>query len=256
LFLFAKIAEYLLDPWALLSLAVMVGAVLLFTRRWRAGRILVAVGLVGQVMVENLPLGPAAHLLEDRFPPPAVMPERVDGIIVLGGAIDPVLSAARGRTAVTAAADRVIALLDLVHRYPGARAVYSGGSGRPFAPEAREAPWMRELLVDMGSNPEAVAYEDRSRNTRENALFSREMMQPQPGETWLLVTSALHMPRAVGAFRGIGWPVVAYPVDYQTAPGQSVSGGRWLHAVMHEALGLAWYRLQGWSPELLPAPEP
>ena len=61
-----------------------------------------------------------------------------------------------------------------------------------------------------------LTLEDRSRNTIENAVYSKALAQPKPGERWLLVTSALHMPRAMGAFRQAGFAVEAYPVDYQT----------------------------------------
>ena len=58
--------------------------------------------------------------------------------------------------------------------------------------------------------------EDKSRNTVENALFARQIAMPKPGDRWLLVTSAYHMPRAIGVFRHAGFPVEAYPVDWRT----------------------------------------
>jgi uncharacterized SAM-binding protein YcdF (DUF218 family) len=105
-----------------------------------------------------------------------------------------------------------------------------------------------------------MTFESRSRNTRENALFSRELMRPKPGEVWLLVTSAVHMPRAMGAFRAVGWTMLPYPVDYLTT-GEAVpplrlapDGLRSLGAVGHELAGLAYYRLRGWIGALLPSP--
>jgi len=254
-FLFAKMVEYILDPAGLLWWATAAGVLLLFTRRWRVGRMLAAGTVAAAIVLDLLPFGPLVEMLEDRFPPPAEMPAQVDGIVVLGGSIDPVVSAARGRPTVVAAADRITALVALVHRYPQARAVFTGGAGNPLTPGAKEAPWVRTLLAEMGCDASSVAIEDRARNTHENAVLTKALMRPKPGETWLLVTSAVHMPRAVGAFRAVGWPVVAYPVDYQTdGTFHPAGGGRWLDVLLHEGLGLAWYRLQGWSDALLPAP--
>jgi uncharacterized SAM-binding protein YcdF (DUF218 family) len=106
--------------------------------------------------------------------------------------------------------------------------------------------------------------ENRSRNTAENAAFSKALVAPKPGERWLLVTSAMHMPRAIGAFREAGFPVEAYPVDYQTNGWQdlrnvfgSLSGGLGqLDGALHEWIGLIAYRLTGKSSALFPGPLP
>ena len=75
---------------------------------------------------------------------------------------------------------------------------------------------LRRFLRDQQLPSRRILFEDRARNTYENAVFSRSLAQPRPGERWLLVTSAAHMPRAVGCFEQLGWPVIAYPVDYRT----------------------------------------
>ena len=69
-----------------------------------------------------------------------------------------------------------------------------------------------------GLDARRILVETRSRNTYENAVYSKELAQPQPGQIWLLVTSANHMPRAVGCFRAVGFDVIPYPVDYDTGP--------------------------------------
>jgi hypothetical protein len=74
----------------------------------------------------------------------------------------------------------------------------------------------RRMLPAIGIAPERIVYEDRSRNTHENAQFTRDMLNPGADEIWLLVTSAWHMPRSMGVFRAAGFPVVPYPVDYTT----------------------------------------
>ena len=262
MFALVKLVEALFRPFNLVFLLAGFGALLLFTRRWRLGRGVIVAALTAALLPAVLPLGQwLTGALEGRFPAPAALPAHVDGIVVLGGAVDPRMSARQGMPAIRGAADRITAMVILSRRYPEARIVYSGGSGDPLDQEHREAPEVRRLLSDMGCGIAAMRFEDRSRNTHENAVFSRELMAPTPGETWLLVTSAMHMPRAVGSFRAVGWPVIAYPVDYATLGGLDwrprfdVGGGLGqLEGAAHELLGLVLYRLSGWTDALLPGP--
>jgi uncharacterized SAM-binding protein YcdF (DUF218 family) len=106
-----------------------------------------------------------------------------------------------------------------------------------------------------------VTLEPRSRNTVENAVFSKAIAQPKPGERWLLVTSAQHMPRSVGAFRQAGFPVEAYPVAWRTDVhyrfGLSLTIGSnlaRLDLAANEWVGLLAYWLAGQSSALWPAP--
>jgi uncharacterized SAM-binding protein YcdF (DUF218 family) len=104
--------------------------------------------------------------------------------------------------------------------------------------------------------------EGRSRTTYENAAFTRPLIHPAPGERWLLVTSAYHMPRAMGVFRAQGLNLEAYPVDWRTRgwadakrPFLTLSGGLGrLDTAVHEWVGLIGYRLTGRTQELFPAP--
>ena len=107
-----------------------------------------------------------------------------------------------------------------------------------------------------------VTFEARSRTTRENAVYTRELVEPKPGERWLLVTSSWHMPRAIGCFRQVGFDVTAYPVDFRTRgpsdrvrPFQYASEGlRRLDLATKEWAGLIGYRLMGYVPEIFPDP--
>src|SRR5207247_3081186 len=101
-------------------------------------------------------------------------------------------------------------------RYPSARIAFSGGSGRLFYDGASEADLALRLFESFGIARDRIALDDKSQDTDENARFTKALVDPKPGERWLLVTSAHHMPRAVGVFRAAGFPVEAFPVDYRT----------------------------------------
>jgi uncharacterized SAM-binding protein YcdF (DUF218 family) len=169
-----------------------------------------------------------------------------------------------GEIGINEAAERVVAVPALAKRYPAARIIYSGGDAGLFVHQESEADVVTELFESFGIPAGRIILEARSRNTIENAVYSKALAQPKPGERWLLVTSALHMPRAIGAFRQAGFAVEAYPVDYQTSGWEDVldvvgglSGGlSGTDKAMHEWIGLIAYRITGKTSELFPGPRP
>jgi uncharacterized SAM-binding protein YcdF (DUF218 family) len=267
-FVLSKILGILFDPATLLLLVFGAGLILLafagrhpFSPLRKLALRLLVLASAAAILVAVFPLGLwLTAQIENRFPIPQPMPQRVDGVIVLGGFIDPVASQARGRASVGGSIDRLFALLSLARAYPQAKLVVTGGSGSLLHPDASEAPVVRQLLADMGFPIERVIFEGKSRNTVENAVFSKEMINPAPGETWLLVTSAAHMARSVSCFRKAGWEVVAYPVDWRTWPGQLrlrfdlVGGLSHLGSALHELYGLAAYYMLGRTSEIFPSP--
>ena len=247
----------------LISLGVL-GLLLLLTRFTRLASWLVVTSLVLLAVAGLSPLGNLLILpLEQRFPhwdPSHVAP---DGIVMLGGEISPSISLERGTIAFTESAARFVATLELARRYPNARIVISGGTGSLLYDEQPEAGVAVQEFEALGIPHDRLSAEEQSRNTVENAVFSRLIANPQPGERWLLVTSAYHMPRAVGTFRAAGFPIEPYPVGYQTrGPGDAVrpsgvvSKGLGLTDIAaHEWLGLLVYRLTGRTLELFPGPQ-
>ena len=123
---------------------------------------------------------------------------------MLGGAVDQNLTEARGIPALNGAAERMTEFVVLARRYPEAKLVFTGGQGSLVHGGTTEADVARRLFDALGVPEARVTYEDEARNTWENALLTRRLVEPKPGETWLLVTSASHMPRSVGAFRQAG----------------------------------------------------
>lgn len=180
---------------------------------------------------------------------------------MLGGAIDPVISQRRDQVALTDSAERVTVVAKLARDYPKARIVFSGGNAALFPQAPPEANFVLSLWESFGIPRERVSLETRSRNTAENAAFTKALVEPKPGERWLLVTSAEHMPRAIGCFRRVGFPVEAYPVDWHTRPrwrfalSRSIGGGlARTDLAAHEWEGLFAYWLTGRTSALFPAP--
>src|SRR5947209_5869089 len=262
-FILAKILGFFALPSNILISLGVIGIVLMATRFARAGRRLVVAALVLIATAGLSPLGNAIILpLEDRFPPWDAARGAPTGIISLGGAFDTVVSPARHEVALNEAAERLTAIAELARRYPQARIVFTGGSGRIIYDGVTEASLAARLFESFGIAKERIVLEDKSRDTDENARFTKNLLQPKPGERWLLVTSAHHMPRSIGTFRAAGFPVEALPVDYRTRgavdllrPFSNVGDGlRRTDTAAREWVGLAAYRLTGRTNELFPAP--
>jgi uncharacterized SAM-binding protein YcdF (DUF218 family) len=262
----SRIVGWLSDPRHLAFTVLVVGVALLFTRRWRMGRALVAVCVLGALVLQPVPLGAyLVRLLESRFPPPTSLPERIDGIVLLGGDFHPVLVARHGPYSLGRhGGQRVAAFVDLARRYPEARLYFTGGVefDVPGLGTWNEAHAARLLFEARGLDPRRVIHEDRARNTFENATLTHALARPNAGETWVLVTMARHMPRAVGSFRRAGWTVTPYPVDFRVPVPVAWGEIGWsfdfgltmIEEAMHELVGLVSYRLLDRTDALFPGP--
>jgi uncharacterized SAM-binding protein YcdF (DUF218 family) len=250
-FTLSKIFWTLVQP-ANLLVALLVIAVVWLWCAPRSGRWLVTVLVIGAVLIGALPIG--EYLLRDienTYPIP-VLPARVDGVIVLAGFVSPGASASHHQIQVNERAARLLEFIMLAHRYPNAKLVFTGGSGNPMMQEAREADYVKQAWIDMGLDPARVIWERDSRNTYENAVASKALARPKPGENWVLITSAVHLPRAVAIFEKQGWHVIPYPVNFitETTPlwqrEFSVSNNLWLLSeALREMIGMAAYRATG-----------
>ncbi len=261
-FILSKILGFIAVPSNLLVVIGLTGIALLRTRFSRAGLLLLVACVTLIAAIGVLPVGNALILpLEERFPPWDPARGAPTGIIVIGGVIDPEISAARGQVALDKAAERMTTVVELARQYPTARIVFAGGGWGLFSSRP-EADFAVKFFESLRVPRDRIMVETQSRNTAENAIFSKRLIAPKPGERWLLVTSAAHMPRAIGAFRQAGFPVEAYPVDYQTRGwddlwtfSESVGVGlAKTDAVIHEWLGLFAYWATGRIPVLFPGP--
>lgn len=257
-----KIAWFFLQPSSLLLLLFALGAVLIWRGAARAGQRIMVVSALLYGILGLSPLGVWLMLpLEDRHPramlsvdqPPA-------GIIVLGGAIDTLVAGARDGPAFNEAAERMTEAVLLARRYPEARLAFTGGQIEILYAGVTEAAAARKFFTDFGIDPARMIFEDRARTTWENALYTKALIDGRARGGWLLVTSAFHMPRALGCFQTQGVDVRPWPVDYRTRGAQDwlrlfprpSEGLRRIDLAAKEWISLFLHRMAGRTPRFLP----
>lgn len=258
----AKAFWLIAQPGNLLVLLTILGAVLLLTRWQRLGRWLVLATACVLLTIAAMPVGDwALQPLENRFPRLTELPRRVDGIIMLGGAVDTLITYERGEPNMGDETERLIAFADLARRYPQAKLVATGGGLSLDGGRFREADATREALEWLGTDTTQIIFERASRNTFENVVDSKAIAHPKPGETWILITSAYHMPRSVGLFRAEDWPVIPDPVDYRTSGKAQIDANidltaslKLLSIAAKEWTGMLANRILGRSRCLFPGP--
>lgn len=261
----SRVLFFLLQPSHLAMLLVGAGLLLLLFRP-RAARVGKGMAIAGFAVLLALGFSPIGHALllplEERFSRGPLPVEPVAGIIMLGGFEDPSVSRARGALMLNESAERLTETVFLARQFPDAKVVFTGGDASLILAGESAAPAVAEFLQAAGVAPERIVLEGKSRNTHENAVFLRDLLEPQPADRWLLVTSAWHMPRAVGAFRQAGFHVLPWPVDYRTRgagdlmmPFDKLTEGlRRTDMAVREWMGLVAYRLMGRTDALFPAP--
>lgn len=249
-------------PSQLLLLCVLGGALALALGWQRLGRWLCIAGAGGILLFGLTPLPRMlGDILQERFPQPA-LPERLTGILLLAGGERGYATERYGEPQLNAFGSRYVTALRLAVRYPEARLVFIGGpSQNPRTGQLDQTGVARRLLGSVGIDPRRISYDDTATDTCDSASIARARVRPEPTDRWAVVTSAVHMPRTVACFRAAGWDVIAQPADYQGAvqwwspPAfRIVENLAVLDIVLHEWLGLAYYRWTGRTRELFPAP--
>lgn len=255
----SRLLEYVSNPSSLLTISVIVGAAAMAMRQWRLAVQIHAITVAIVVFVGILPGGVWLALpLERWYPEHPSLPAKVAGIVALGGTQRPAQSAAWNQP-ILSDPTPIATLVALGRNYPDARLVFTGGSHPSDAKNVTESRIVHEFLLEMGVDADRLLYEDRSRNTLENALFSRDLVRPNRSEPWILVGQAISLPRAVAVFRHLGWDVIPYPAGYLTsgdpsilAPPDLAGGLRLASLALHEWGGLIVYRIMGYTDQLIP----
>ena len=197
--------------------------------------------------------------LETQFKHNPELPGQIDGIILLGGSIEPETSRAWRQLELNYSAERLTSFVELARRYPEAKLVFTGGNASINRDKPTEAGILKLHWHQLGLDPKRVQFEIQAKNTAENANYTKQLVKPSPDSKWLLITTAFHMPRSIGVFCQNSWSLIPYPVDHQINPDNLfeinfnlLGHAGHLKQAIHEWLGLVAYYLTGKIPDLLP----
>jgi uncharacterized SAM-binding protein YcdF (DUF218 family) len=215
-FYLSKLAWALLSPGNLIIILFIFGTLLLLLKLHRIARWLLVTNTLVAGLVLSYPVGDwIIQPLEQRFSQPAQLPAQIDGIIILGGGEDLKRSLSWNVAELGLGGDRYIAAKKLADIYPFAPVIFSGGSGSiQLQNTGAEGHIAQQIFNDLGLLPSRLILESESRNTYENFRNLQPLLKPDG--TYLLITSAFHMPRSVGIARKQGVHVIPYPVDYRS----------------------------------------
>jgi uncharacterized SAM-binding protein YcdF (DUF218 family) len=253
----SKFLSILIDPFNLVLL-LAVGGLICWKKRPLALRLLVASMFLLVIFACPETSLVLTRSLENQYRDSDVAQEaEAQAIIVLGGTIH-MPSSDHHASGLIEPSDRLL-LTYRLYRAGKAPVIICSGGNNPLlgdAGRASEARSMSGLLEEWGVPAAAIEVEEGSINTRENALFSYRLLAARGIRKIILVTSAMHMPRAAGAFRKAGFEVLPAPADFRTGWGRPNPIFLWLPsagslehsgAALHEWLGLWVYRLRGWA---------
>jgi uncharacterized SAM-binding protein YcdF (DUF218 family) len=251
-FVLSKIFDWLLSPlsWAILLLLLA----LVSRARPRLAVVATFLALAVLVVFASEPVEHALDHWAEAGAPSTYRPDVVyDAVVVLGGMVDLAAAHKRGEVEVDEHADRILKAYDLVRSGRVKNVLISAGNADLGPGEASEADVLAGLLTRWGVPPSQIVIDGKSRNTRENAIESARLAAAHGWRSLLLVTSAAHMPRALGCFRAVGLSPDAYPVDHRWVAGRSSA---WLPRslvlsgstdVLRELTGRLVYRAVGYA---------
>ncbi len=224
-----------------------------------AKKILLPTALVSLILLSYPVSDYLMNPLETRFSKPEILPEHIDGIIILGGGEELKLSIGWNTIEMGNGGDRFVGAAFLAKQYPNTPVIFSGGNGSLLLNSiVREGDLARKLLTTVGIDNNRLTLESQSRNTYENFVLLKPLLPNKHG-IYLLVTSAFHMPRSVGVARKNEINVISYPVDYRS---NKPSFRQWdfnlfdhleaLEPAWREWIGLTVYYWTGKTSEWLP----
>jgi uncharacterized SAM-binding protein YcdF (DUF218 family) len=262
-FILSKAVQFGIEPLNWVMVWVLLALLFLLLRKFHLAKRFLWISLFNLTLVGYLPTSEfLLRALENAVPRTnlsQVGNGELGGIIILGGAIEGgEIATDRGEVSIYSSAERVTKAFELIRKYPDLPLIFSGYSGRINPKGVSEADAFKQLIQEQGLDGAQVHYENQSRNTYENVLYLKPMMQEFGGKTdtgllkpWLVITSASHMYRSLQIFRKQGLDVLAIPVDYQTANRLQwtsfdlVDGAQNWNKALHELIGLLAYWITG-----------
>lgn len=262
-FILSKVVQFCIEPLNWVVVWVVLAMLFLWLRKPQVVSRLLWIAFINLALVAYLPTSEFfLRALENAAPRTNfadVSAEKIGGIIILGGAIEGgEIAIDRGEISIYSSAERITKAFEFIRKNPDLPFIFSGYSGRVNPQGISEAEAFKQLIQEQGLRENQAHYENQSRNTYENVLYLKPLMQEYglkndlgQSKPWLVITSASHMYRSLKIFQKQGLEVLPYPVDYQTANHLQwtsidlLEGAQNWNRALHELIGLLAYWITG-----------
>ena len=252
-FYLSKIFWLILNPFNLFIFITLLSIFLYFLNLRRVSLIIFLINFIFILIISFLPIGNfLIYKIEKEYHSNTKIPERVDGILILGGATNPLLFKEYDQISLGGSAERLVESVIVIKKFKKAKVIFSGGSGVINRPDLGHSQVAKSFYKKIGIETNKIIFEDDSRNTYENIIYSKKIAKPKINENWLLITSASHMKRALLIANKNNWKITPYAVDFKNTKNfKFIPNLKLLKNInsfqqgSHEWLGLISYYLMG-----------
>ena len=215
-FYLSKILWLIFNPFNIFIFITLLSIFLYFIKLRRLSLIIFLINFVFIVIISFLPIGSyLIYNIEKEYHSYIKPPEQVDGILILGGATDPLLFNEYNQISLNGSAERLVESVMIIKKFEKAKVIFSGGSGVVNRSDLGHSKVAKFFYKKIGIEIEKIIFEDDSRNTYENIIYSKKIANPKINENWLLITSASHMKRALLIADKNNWKLIPYAVDFK-----------------------------------------
>ena len=258
-FYLSKILWLIVNPFNIFIFITLFTMFLYLINFRRISLIIYLINFIFIALISFLPIGSyLTYIIEKEFHTNTKIPERVDGILILGGATNPLLFKEFDQISLNGSAERLVESVMIIRKFEKAKVIFSGGSGIVNRSDLGHSQVAKLFYKKMGVDINKIFFEDKSRNTHENIIYSKKIAKPKKNENWLLITSAFHMKRALLIAEKNNWKLIPYAVDFKnikefklTPNLNLLSNLNSFQSGLHEWLGLVSYYLMGRTEKFL-----
>ena len=258
-FYFSKYFWLIFNPFNLFIFIIFFALIINFFSKGFLNKILFFLIFVSFIITGVMPTGKyLIYTLEKEFHDKIILPDKIDGILILSGASNPELTEEFNQINLSGSVERLTESIQLINQYPLAKIIFSGGSGTLKKFSLTQGEVVKMLFNNFDIDTSKIIFELNARNTYENILLSKKIANPMPSENWLLVTSAFHMSRAMNVAETLEWTFIPFAVDFKVS-----KNFFWLPSLnffenmntfqfsSHEWIGLLAYYLMGRSNKII-----
>ncbi len=252
-FYLSKILWTILNPFNLFIFLYLFSFILYFFTLKKLSTVFFLLNFLFLFSISLFPIGNfLIHIIEKEFHTDIDIPDKLDGILIIGGASNALMFKEYNQINLNDSAERLVESVNIINKFNTSKVIFSGGSGIINRPDLDHSQVAKSFYKKMGVDTNRIIFENNSRNTYENIVFSKKIADPKKNEKWLVITSASHMKRTLLIAEKNNWNMIPYAVDFKNVKNfkllpnlKLLSNLNSFQYGVHEWIGLISYYLMG-----------